>query len=527
MSLNKFMHPRNKYRRPPDFKALAIKYPEFRKHAKQDISGKVAIDFKNLESLRALTSTLLKEDFDLDVEIPLNRLIPTLPLRLNYLLWIEDILAANSKTSSDIRGVDIGCGASCVYPLLAAKHFQWHMLGTEVDPESVLIASNNVKRNNLCDKITVRVVPKGTMLEGALETGSVYDFCLCNPPFFSSTEELVPQNVCRSPSRPPPRNALSGATWELVAPGGEVAFVDSIIQDSLKLREAVRVYSVMLGHKTSVGKVQAALKEAGVERVTSHSFCQGHTTRWGVAWTLDQSVVLAVNQQPSHKPGHPFSHTCDLDLQQTVEKLQQLMGELQITYSALKSNQNLYGMEITAVTNTWSNLRRKKRQEKRNKSKEDHLEVKPGDKAVEDQAVCQNESKRNESEKIVIADVMSSENDAEEIVNGNVILKSENSNDEKNIDIVKDGEISNCRIENKRTCDEDSGCSNNLKRPKMENSPEASKCQLKKVPVFVGSLIVKKGSQGTVIELSWIRGLGGRDSAHQVLQYFKNNLKPH
>lgn len=35
MSLNKFMHPRNIYRRPPDFKILAIKYPEFRKHAKQ------------------------------------------------------------------------------------------------------------------------------------------------------------------------------------------------------------------------------------------------------------------------------------------------------------------------------------------------------------------------------------------------------------------------------------------------------------------------------------------------------------
>lgn len=32
------MHPRNPYRIPPDFKELALKYPEFRKHAKQVIT---------------------------------------------------------------------------------------------------------------------------------------------------------------------------------------------------------------------------------------------------------------------------------------------------------------------------------------------------------------------------------------------------------------------------------------------------------------------------------------------------------
>lgn len=30
MSLRKFMHPRNKYKKIPDFKELALLYPEFR-----------------------------------------------------------------------------------------------------------------------------------------------------------------------------------------------------------------------------------------------------------------------------------------------------------------------------------------------------------------------------------------------------------------------------------------------------------------------------------------------------------------
>ncbi|KAG8265034.1 Methyltransferase-like protein 16 [Homalodisca vitripennis] len=234
-----------------------------------EISGKVSIDFKNKESLRALTSTLLKEDFGLDVEIPLNRLIPTLPLRLNYLLWIEDILAANRKTSDIIRGIDIGCGASCVYPLLAAKHFQWQMLGTEVDEESVLIASNNVTRNGLSDRITIQKTPERTMLDGVLEADTVYDFCVCNPPFFSSEEELEPQNVARSPSRPPPRNAMTGASWELVTPGGEVAFVESIIQDSLKLKDKVRYASLDYSEHITIEYLVLTVQNKGSFR-TAH-----------------------------------------------------------------------------------------------------------------------------------------------------------------------------------------------------------------------------------------------------------------
>jgi methyltransferase len=107
MALNKFMHPKNPYKeKPPDFKNLALKYPEFAKCIFQDLKGKIHLDYKSAASLRQLAIALLKEDFDLDVEMPLNRLIPTIPLRLNYILWIEDIL----KESSDVKlkGIDIG-----------------------------------------------------------------------------------------------------------------------------------------------------------------------------------------------------------------------------------------------------------------------------------------------------------------------------------------------------------------------------------------------------------------------------------
>lgn len=106
-----------------------------------------------MNALRALTCTLLKKDFDLDVEIPPDKLIPTVPLRLNYILWIEDLLTI-SKKEGEIKGIDIGCGATCIYPLMGAKKYGWKMVATEIDPSSVKWASKNVQRNNLEGLIT-------------------------------------------------------------------------------------------------------------------------------------------------------------------------------------------------------------------------------------------------------------------------------------------------------------------------------------------------------------------------------------
>ena len=66
----------------------------------------VHVEFKSPASLRALTWSLLKNDFDIDVSIPLDRLIPTVPLRLNYILWLEDIFSSADKPQ--LLGIDIG-----------------------------------------------------------------------------------------------------------------------------------------------------------------------------------------------------------------------------------------------------------------------------------------------------------------------------------------------------------------------------------------------------------------------------------
>jgi len=61
------------------------------------------------------------------VEIPSNHLVPTLPLRLNYLLWMEDLIRfLNKPREEETRGVDIGTNNQHFYCYVVSliHHYQ-------------------------------------------------------------------------------------------------------------------------------------------------------------------------------------------------------------------------------------------------------------------------------------------------------------------------------------------------------------------------------------------------------------------
>uniref|UniRef100_A0A914W420 U6 small nuclear RNA (adenine-(43)-N(6))-methyltransferase n=1 Tax=Plectus sambesii TaxID=2011161 RepID=A0A914W420_9BILA len=155
MAFNKFMHPRNPYKeRPPDFKELAKNYSVFKDHCTIDHHGKARVNFGDPEAVRALTWTLLKNDFNLDVDLPADCLVPRVTQRLNYLLWLEDLVNQND-IKGPIIGIDIGTGASCVFPLLGARQCGWDFVATDTDAKAVEVATRNVRRNQLEQHITV------------------------------------------------------------------------------------------------------------------------------------------------------------------------------------------------------------------------------------------------------------------------------------------------------------------------------------------------------------------------------------
>lgn len=159
MNFNKFMHPRNIYRNKYNFIELAKEYPDLQKHLVHFDSGHATLDYKCPEALQCLTKTLLKKDFSLDVILPLDRLIPAVPQRLNYILWVEDLVSQLDIEKTTVYGVDIGTGASCIFPLIACRNnANWRFIATEVDEGSFEYAASNVKSNQLEHKISGMLV---------------------------------------------------------------------------------------------------------------------------------------------------------------------------------------------------------------------------------------------------------------------------------------------------------------------------------------------------------------------------------
>ncbi|XP_058087054.1 uncharacterized protein LOC131234293 isoform X2 [Magnolia sinica] len=336
------IHPRNKYSETrPDFNLLASLYPSFQPYVFYSRDGRPRIDWTDFNATRELTRVLLHHDHGINWWIPDGQLCPTIPNRSNYIHWIEDLLSSDFVAKMDscgdgVRGFDIGTGANCIYPLLGASILGWSFVGSDVTDVALEWARRNVESNShLSELIEIRkagenlpreeetvdqLVSSGTALNseedtnkdsctvgnedaisdekissgelpvlvGVVRDGEQFDFCMCNPPFFESIEE-VGRN---------PKTSCGGTYEEMVFPGGEQAFITRIIQDSVMLKHSFRWFTSMVGRKESLKQLARKLREVGVSIVKTTEFVQGHTSRWGLGW----SFMSPTKKISSHVP---------------------------------------------------------------------------------------------------------------------------------------------------------------------------------------------------------------------------------
>lgn len=102
------------------------------------------------------------------------------------------------------------------------------------------IITNLLRQLNLLTFFTVKRVEGDTLLKEAAVDNEIYDFCMCNPPFFTSNQELNPFHKARRPDRPRPRNAFTATQNEVIAEGGEVKFVSRMIKESKELDKKIK-----------------------------------------------------------------------------------------------------------------------------------------------------------------------------------------------------------------------------------------------------------------------------------------------
>ncbi|XP_057631346.1 RNA N6-adenosine-methyltransferase METTL16 [Chionomys nivalis] len=542
MALSKSMHARNRYKdKPPDFAYLASKYPDFKQHIQINLNGRVSLNFKDPEAVRALTCTLLREDFGLSIDIPLERLIPTVPLRLNYIHWVEDLIGHQDSDKSTLRrGIDIGTGASCIYPLLGATLNGWYFLATEVDDMCFNYAKKNVEQNNLSDLIKVVKVPQKTLLMDALKEESeiIYDFCMCNPPFFAN--ELEAQGVnSRNSRRPPPSSVNTGGITEIMAEGGELEFVKRIIHDSLQLKKRLRWYSCMLGKKCSLAPLKEELRIQGVRKVTFTEFCQGRTMRWALAWSFYDDVTVPSppsKRRKLEKPRKPITFVVlesvmkELSLKasslgsETVQGIvavttwiEKVLTDLKVHHKRIPCGKEEVSLFLTAVENSWIHLRRKKRERVR--------QLREVPRAPEDVILALEERKSTSKELSASQDVAPCSQ--ESALCGLAVPEGQSApigghrlSQEETLEAMED-ERSEERggMAPMESC---KGSSNGA--PDREASEKADRLDGAAARYLFKCLInIKKEADGAVVEMHWVEGQN-RDLMNQLCTYIRNQM---
>ncbi|XP_040165384.1 U6 small nuclear RNA (adenine-(43)-N(6))-methyltransferase [Anopheles arabiensis] len=490
MAVNEFMHPRNRYRQRPNFQQLVKQYPELSEVASVDLAGKVRLDYRNKRAVHLLSKCLLLRDFGLRLELPPDKLVPTLPLRLNYIHWLEDIGTVarwEQERKQPVRGIDIGCGASCIYPLLAVvqSNKRWHMVAIEKAQDSVESAKANVARNELqsCIEVKSQKLEGSTILLDVLEDfpNERFDFCMCNPPFYDSgAKELKPQD--RTGKRREPSNASTGSLEELCTEGGEVKFIGQIIEESLLLKDRIAVYTTMIGHKKSYEEVLRILKHASIHNVTASRFCQGNTTRWAVAWSFDDTVLLSLVPNSHTANGNGNAHSpgkkkpigkpvaCRIFALEEMDSMQGVRNYLTAQLRSIEidvrtvldssSKGEEMVLELTARENTWSHQRRKRRAAQITSPDKTH------------------------------------------------VIPSQNGNGTE-------------------VCQENN---NYKKRPRLEmelsdTCSQQADDRKDEQPFVRAAVHIQQKDDGYYVALQYVAGVAGKDAVNQILQYLKNTIK--
>ena len=341
-----------------------------------------------------MTETLLKLHFGLSIQLPGNRLCPPVPNRHNYILFLKKLLDSTTyhhePATIPRRGIDIGTGASAIYPLLGhAQRASWTFVATESDEESLSFARRNVEANGFGDAITVLgpmglngpLIPLGKKMSHEEESAAVaeFDFLMTNPPFYSSEQELI--SLGEKKARPP-NSACTGVPTEMVCPGGEVGFVSRIFKESLVHGSTIRWYTSMLGKLESLDALVQMFHEHNVDNYAIGELVQGkRTKRWVVAWSFNamrpsqdvcggvravggkkvapakvEEEVLSVREEAGHKVFSSFKE----DILQVMMDMDLIFWE-EIRKHRRDWEKVVFGVIGRATENVWSRSWRRKK----------------------------------------------------------------------------------------------------------------------------------------------------------------------
>ncbi|NLS14083.1 23S rRNA (adenine(1618)-N(6))-methyltransferase RlmF [Vibrio sp. SM6] len=309
------LHSKNRHHGRYDLGQLVKVLPALAPHIVRTPAGEQSINFSDPLAVKLLNKAILLVDYGVQHwDIPNGFLCPPIPGRADYIHRVAELLDGERKGGfrhNAVHMLDIGAGANCIYPLVAAAEYGWNVVGSDIDPRSIDNAQAIVNANpQFQPRIVLRRQSKtDSIFKGIILPTDRFDITTCNPPFHRSAEEanagtqrkianLAANKVKRGSENlakmrqnvaSKPRNTslnFGGQNAELWCPGGEAAFVAQMAIESRDFATQVLWFSTLISKKENVTPLCEQLSALGVKAMRVIEMSQGQKVSRLVAWSF-------------------------------------------------------------------------------------------------------------------------------------------------------------------------------------------------------------------------------------------------
>ncbi|WP_299522757.1 23S rRNA (adenine(1618)-N(6))-methyltransferase RlmF [uncultured Lutibacter sp.] len=285
------LHSNNKHKNGYNFNDLSEVYPDLKEFVFVNQYGTDTIDFANPKAVKAINTALLFKYYNLTFwDFPDDNLCPPIPGRVDYIHYLADLLNA-SGIDENVKVLDIGIGANCIYPLLGNAEYNWQFIGTDIDKKSLDRAQIILKKNNLTEFIQLKQQTDSTQIfKSIISETDKFSATMCNPPFYRSQEDAMQANARKleglgNRDHVQTRN-FSGKQQELWYKGGEKAFIHTYLYESSMFKTNCFWYSTLVSKKENAESMYSSLKKLGATDIKTIPMHQGNKVTRIVAWTF-------------------------------------------------------------------------------------------------------------------------------------------------------------------------------------------------------------------------------------------------
>lgn len=304
MQNNKGLHPSNIHNEAYDYKSLIKSYPQLENFVTLNQYGSLSIDYSDSQAVLSLNQALVTHHYNVkDFSVPKGHLCPPIPGRADYIHYIADLLSedfdGDIPVGPKVKGLDIGCGTSCIYPILGNSIYGWKFVASDISSVAInhakLILKSNPKLNKNI-KLRFQEISEN-IFEDLIKAEEFFDFTMCNPPFYASLEEAnkASQTKIRNLNSNKEKKVhktskgssnFGGIKAELWCKGGELSFIQKMIIQSIEVKDQCNWFTSLVSNKDNLTKLQSELKRNNIIESKIIHMHHGQKISHILAWRL-------------------------------------------------------------------------------------------------------------------------------------------------------------------------------------------------------------------------------------------------